>query len=285
MNKTKWLSLITLGAMTILFMCSGRNTDMDDSPVVATSGKATLHLNDLNSFVLDNPGFEISTVQISNYIQRWSEKELIYQKALEEKFDEHPDIQKKVHDLAKDFIVAAYLHDNIDSKLSVTDDEIRSYYDEKADEFIRQQDYYNLELLLVESSREAYQVRQRLLSGEDFQTLAKELSLDESRSKGGKLGWITLDILPEEVARRVPSLALNTVSTPIRTSLGYYLVLVLEERKKGEVQTLEEVRDIIEWRIRAKSRQDMYQELLATLREQHDVQINWSYLDSLSLER
>jgi peptidyl-prolyl cis-trans isomerase C len=258
---------------------------MSDSPVVASSGNATLHLDEINQFILDNPGLEISKIQLSNYIQRWSEKELIYQTAILEEFDKHPDIQKKIEELKKDFVVAAYLHEKIDSKLQVSDDEIRSYFNENSSEFIRENDFYNLQLMLVKSSTEAYQIQQKLLDGEDFETLAKQNSMDASKDKGGKMGWIPRADLPHEVSRVLSSLPLNTVSTPIRTPLGYYLIQVQGVREKGQTQTLEEVKDIIEWRILAKNREDGYKDLVNQLKGQQEMNINWNYLDSLNLER
>jgi len=285
MSKVIILCFTLAICFSLVLSCGDRTHDAAESPVVASSGKAKLRLNEINSFVIENPSLELSKIQVQNYIQRWSEKELIYQHAISEQFDAHPDMQKKLYELKKDFIVAAYLHEQIDNKLTVSESEIVSYYNEKASEFIRQEDFYNIQLLLVASSNEAYQIRRRLLDGEDFETLAKENSLDASKENGGKLGWIKPNTLPDRVVRRLPSLALNTVSTPISTSVGHYLILVTGVREKGKVQTLEEVRDIIEWRIRARSREENYEALLNRLKEKDRIEIDWSYLDSLNMEQ
>ncbi len=285
MNRAKLIIvyIITIG---MFVSCGSRFEEVNESPVVAQAGDATLHLNELNLFIMDNPGLEISKVQLANYVQRWSEKELVYHKAISQDFDKHPDIQKKINEVVKDFVVAAYLHEEVDSKVKVSDSEIRAYYNDRAEEeFVRDQDYFNINMILVASYAEANQVRQRLQDGEDFETLAKENSLDASKDNGGKLGWVTENHLPREVARKVRTQDVNVVSTPVNTSLGYYLVLVNDVRKKDDVQTLEEVRDLIEWRIRAKSREDDYKKLINQLKEQQDVVINWNYLDSLNWER
>jgi parvulin-like peptidyl-prolyl isomerase len=83
----------------------------------------------------------------------------------------------------------------------------------------------------------ALELRQRLLDGEDFATLAAEYSDDGSASSGGDLGWFGRgDMVPpfEEAAF---SLELNTISEPIRSEFGYHLIEVLErdaERPKDE---------------------------------------------------
>lgn len=285
MNNVRFFVIVGVVAL-MLVSCGDRFDDVNESPIVAEAAGATLHLNELNLFIMDNPGLDISKVQVSNYIQRWSEKELVYRQAVSENFQKHPDIQKKIDDLVKDFVVAAYLHDQIDSKVKVSDSDIRNYYNDKAaEEFIRQQDFYDVSVILVSTYSEAIQVRQRLQDGEEFETLAKENSLDASKDAGGKLGWILLDEFPQEVARKIRSQSVDVVSTPVKTSLGYFLVLVHGVRKAGETQTLEEVRDLVEWRIRAKRRDDDYKELIKQLKEREDVTINWNYLDSLNWER
>ena len=285
MKKAKYL--IGLVSVALLIQsCGNRLDEENNSPVVASTGNAKLHLNELNLFIMDNPGLEISKVQLSNYIQRWSEKELVYHQAVAEEFHKHPDIQTKVNELVKDFVVAAYLHENVDSKVKISDTEIRSYYNKRAaEEFERKQDFYNVDIILVATYAEAARIRQLLQGDGDFETLAKENSLDVSRDNGGHLGWVTENDLPNEVARRVRTQSVKEVSTPVKSSLGYFLVLVNEVRKKGETQTLEEVRDQIEWRIRAKAREDDYKELINQLKENQKVTFNWNYLDSLNWER
>jgi parvulin-like peptidyl-prolyl isomerase len=60
----------------------------------------------------------------------------------------------------------------------------------------------------------------------DFATLAKELSEDpSSRYRGGELGWMSRNRLPDEFSATVFSLEINS-PTLIRTKLGWHLVEV-----------------------------------------------------------
>ncbi|MBN1560078.1 peptidyl-prolyl cis-trans isomerase [candidate division KSB1 bacterium] len=285
MSKVRVHGILFFAVILTIVSCSNRDGAMEDSPVVASSGNATLHLDEIRAILNSNPGLQLSKIQLQNYVQRWSEKELIYQQALVEQFDKNPAVQKKIYELNKDFIVAAYLQEKIDSNLSVSESEILLYYNENAEEFVRDKDFYNIQLMLLKSATEAYEIRGKIAAGEDFATLAKESSIDASKESSGNMGWITPDRLPEQIARRLAGLSLNTVSTPIYTSLGYYLVLVRDIREKGKVQELEEVRDIIEWRVKARNREDSYKELLSQLNEEAKIDIKWNYLDSLKLER
>ncbi|MEM1214825.1 MAG: peptidylprolyl isomerase [Bacteroidota bacterium] len=81
---------------------------------------------------------------------------------------------------------------------------------------------------------------ERIQKGEDFATVAKDVSEDKySKDKGGRIGFTTA-LYPaglhnlEYAAYRLPE---NTVSMPIRTKAGYHLLLVNERRPaRGEME-------------------------------------------------
>jgi peptidyl-prolyl cis-trans isomerase SurA len=84
----------------------------------------------------------------------------------------------------------------------------------------------------------AMDIRNRLLAGEDFATVARAYSDDPSaKNNGGNLGWFTVFrmVYPFETA------AYNTpkggISLPARTRFGYHLIYVGDKRPaRGEVQ-------------------------------------------------
>ncbi len=83
----------------------------------------------------------------------------------------------------------------------------------------------------------ALRARARLLKGEPFEAVAREMSEDGSASQnGGRLGFITSmrTIYPFETA--VYAQTVGEVSEPIRTPIGYHIILVHERRKNvGEI--------------------------------------------------
>lgn len=269
------------------FLLSCGGDGKNSSPVVAKVGNKDLSLQELDEIIPDNPNFIISEVQIQKYIQKWVETELVYQEALRRRIDSQTDVKRQLKNIAKDYIVGVYLEQYVDHDLSINDDEIEEYYLENSDEFIREKTLYNVQLALLETRAEANSARRRL--AEDFENVAREVSVDASKSKGGNYGWVTLDDLPKPIATIIPSLSLNSISRPIQTSMGYYLIRITEIRKEGENQTLEEVKDHIEWRIKAKKRGDKYHRLITLLSENAEMEMNWdvvkAYVDSSMIKR
>lgn len=73
------------------------------------------------------------------------------------------------------------------------------------------------------------QIKTRIIQGEKFAELAKELSDDIGSSKsGGDLGFSQGETFPEEFERALESMAVNDVSEPIKTDAGLHLIQLTE---------------------------------------------------------
>ncbi|MEZ4639139.1 MAG: peptidylprolyl isomerase [Caldilineaceae bacterium] len=88
------------------------------------------------------------------------------------------------------------------------------------------------------------QLRQRILDGEDFATLATEYSQDPgSGADGGDLGWVGRGVFVTEFEDAAFSLPIGEVSEPVQTQFGYHPIETLERdenRAKDEAQLQQE---------------------------------------------
>ena len=77
----------------------------------------------------------------------------------------------------------------------------------------------------------AAELRQRILDGESFATLAREYSDDTgSALKGGDVGWSLPGKFVEEFAAVAESIPLHQVSEPFKTQFGWHILEVTERR-------------------------------------------------------
>lgn len=109
--------------------------------------------------------------------------------------------------------------------------------------------------------------RRRIISGEDFATLAKQHSDDEfSRSRGGRLDWFEQNAYGSAIGTAVPKLADGDVSMPIRSDVGWHLIrrVATRERDVSEENRRELARQIIGER---KSEEE-YERFLRQLRSE-----------------
>lgn len=72
-----------------------------------------------------------------------------------------------------------------------------------------------------------------LQQGANFALLARQFSQSASAPSGGNLGWVQPGELPPEVEAELAKIPPGTVTKPIRTVSGYYVVLLRERRSAG----------------------------------------------------
>ena len=130
---------------------------------------------------------------------------------------------------------------------------VETYYKENKDKFFQED---GVHLRLIQFRREegdtdqalivkANDVIARVKAGETFEAVAKEVSQDTRRSKGGDWGWQKRSDLKSEFSDPLFKLGKGEISQPIVMTEGVFLLYV-EDRRFAGVQPMDEVRDQIE---------------------------------------
>lgn len=77
----------------------------------------------------------------------------------------------------------------------------------------------------------AESLRERILAGESFSKLAEEYSADEhSAPRGGDVGWVHREELPEQIDEYIWTAPLNEISPLIPTPYGVHIVMVVDRQ-------------------------------------------------------
>mgnify|MGYP003412747386 FL=1 len=122
---------------------------------------------------------------------------------------------------------------------SITDEDIKAYYDQASMELKARH-------ILVKDEETANEVIEKLNAGEDFATLAKELSEDTgSAENGGDLDWFTVGKMVTEFNDAAYALEVNEISKPVKSQFGYHIIQVTDKREIEDFGTLEEKKDAI----------------------------------------
>lgn len=76
-----------------------------------------------------------------------------------------------------------------------------------------------------------HEVKRKIEAGEqDFATMARLTSVDNSATRGGDLGWVNAGDMVPEFETAMNRLEPGQISEPIRTQFGYHLIEVLDRR-------------------------------------------------------
>jgi len=82
--------------------------------------------------------------------------------------------------------------------------------------------------ILVKDEATAQAVEARLAKGEDFATVAKEVSIDTgSAAKGGDLGWFGKGAMVAEFEAAAFSQKVGEIGPPVKSQFGYHIIQVL----------------------------------------------------------
>ncbi|NLZ48350.1 MAG: hypothetical protein GX895_06100 [Clostridiales bacterium] len=156
----------------------------------------------------------------------------------------------------QEIIIASRVQYEIIKDLTVSDDEISSYYTSNIASYTTNAgaNFYHI---VVDTEEKAKEVKEKLNSGSDFKELAKEYSTDSSASYGGYLGYIQYDntTMAETFMSVAKALGEGEVSDPIKTSEGKWEIIKAEGVvKETKVTALEEVKDQIKEQLLSKKR-------------------------------
>jgi peptidyl-prolyl cis-trans isomerase SurA len=79
--------------------------------------------------------------------------------------------------------------------------------------------------------------RERILGGEDFTTVAVEISDDKSNAaQGGDMGWVDPGTFVPEFNEVMNGLSLNQLSKPVRTQFGWHIMEVTGRRDQDQTE-------------------------------------------------
>ena len=88
-----------------------------------------------------------------------------------------------------------------------------------------------------EAEKKITDLRNRVLAGEDFATLAKANSQDAtSANGGGDMNWFPIDAYGQQVAEVISRLKDGEVSEPFRSNVGYHFIKRLGSREQDRTE-------------------------------------------------
>jgi len=135
----------------------------------------------------------------------------------------------------------------------------------------------------IVSDQEAEQrletLRERILGGESFETLARSHSDDKAAAiKGGDLGWTSPGDLVPQFEEQMDALSLGEISQPFKTQFGWHIVQPLERRQHDSTE--EVLRNSARQAIQKQKSEEAIDIWLRRLRDEAYVEVMLDELDT-----
>lgn len=177
-------------------------------------------------------------LRYSFVIEYLIERRLLAQQAVREGMGNSQEYKTRLVFYQAKALRDAYFVEKIRAK--ITDEVVRAAYDEQA-KTIPPVERYRARHILVGTEQEAKDVLARLKKGEDFETLAKQVSLDGSKEFGGDLGYFTASEMVDEFSAATKKLKKGETSGPVKTEYGWHIIRLID-KKTGGPRPFEEVK-------------------------------------------
>jgi len=176
--------------------------------------------------------------EIENLKQRLGSEE-DYRAALAREKTTEAELRKRYEPDVRDQLLISHLvGKEVQSKTSVTDVEIRTYFAANRDSIGKKPESLTLAHILIAFEPDSSQLRRArtradslrnlIVKGRPFDKVAREFSDDPSARNGGDLGTFMKGAMVPEFENVAFSLKPMEISTPIRTRYGYHIIQVLE---------------------------------------------------------
>ena len=201
-----------------------------------------------------------------------------------EKILEVPSVKEALERKKEQFLVHKLYQDQIRDGVTVTERQVKEYYDEHHEEFLtpEKRDY---SIVLVKDNQTAQEVVIRAKGGQNFASLVKEFSDDPSAKESlGRTGLVEKGKFAgfDDVAFALPGE--GSISDPFKTDRGWAVIKV-EKVEIGKVPTLEEAYPTIKQQLMEEKAELLLQEKLKKWREDYVIVIHDEVLDKVELKR
>ncbi len=233
----------------------------EDDPILAKAGDIVFRQSDFDRLMRYSP------LNLQEQLKRDPQqkvmliKKLMHQKivadiARKEGHDKKTAVKEQLQYLIDNFLTKEYIFSNVVEKISVTEDELKDYYNRNKEKYTTPEQVKASHILVKvnfgaspeekkKAKDKAKQILEWLKKGEKFETLAEQYSDDQqSKTSGGSLGYIARGRMPKSFDEQAFSMKPGQISDVVETDYGCHIIQVADH-KDAVTKSFEEVKGFI----------------------------------------
>ncbi|MCS7258243.1 MAG: peptidyl-prolyl cis-trans isomerase [candidate division WOR-3 bacterium] len=257
--KTKITLIFLVNFFTLILILSCSKPE----PVLAKVGNRKLTKKEFQLTTQLPAGFKLTPEQISSFLEKWINTELIYQEATRRGVHKNETLNVQIKQAVKEIIVNKFLENETD-KLTVSQYEIDDYFHKHKDEFLSE---IKIARILVYDESLAYRLYDRLRAGADFKKLAEAYSQDRILEKGAESRYLARGFSNDPAVEEIIfNLKPNEFTEVLKTQEGYQIIKLIDKQKVKKDIALNEVSDYIHSVLLYRKQREMLDSLLGVLK-------------------
>ncbi|WP_181180315.1 peptidylprolyl isomerase [Candidatus Thermokryptus mobilis] len=258
--------LLIVSLLAMVFGCSKKTGNEDY--IARVDGEYLLRR--------DVAGLDSSFVR--NYIDKWIINNLIYKEALERGYDKKDEkIERMVNEFRKSLIINKFVQDEIVRKASsLSDDEVREFYQKHKDEFILDRPFVKIGYVKLKSRTDASILRGRITRTRNFKEAISGLISESSVLEIVESRYFDqLSISSSDLWKVAWNLSPGEVSFPVRSGDSYFLIYLYDKIEPGESADFELVADDVKQRAIVEKQNRLLDSLVSNLRKKYNYEVRW----------
>lgn len=160
----------------------------------------------------------------------------------------------------------------VNARIQVTEEEAERFFKANRKAYATERRVRVAQIVLPDRDR-AEGVLKRLKAGEDFDKVAREVSIGPEGARGGDLGFVERGTLPEAIDRMVFSLPVGKLSRVVQSPYGFHIFKVQGRQEAGGGK-FPDVREKLTADLRKLKEADAYQSWIDGLKAKADIRVN-----------
>lgn len=178
-----------------------------------------------------------------------------------------------------------WMQTQINGKDEISDAQVKEFYDQNKDKLAQPERVQASHILIripegasddvIKQKEQAAQAAaERARKGEDFATLAKELSEEPiAKMSGGDLGYFPKEQMVPEFSEAAFSQKVGEIGNPVKTQFGWHVIKVTDKKPAGTPE-LAEIKEELTGLMKNMQQQQAISEAIDKLRKDSKVEIN-----------
>jgi peptidyl-prolyl cis-trans isomerase C len=273
------ITLLTILPLAILSGCA-REPSIGDKTLVTVADKPITIKNFKDKFSrLPRHYQAVAEKNKKNLLDDMIVESLFLEDAVRKGVDKDREVKDVLAEARKKIIIAKFVKTEVDDKVRVTEDEMKTFYEEHKEEF-KAPEMWRASHILVASEGEAKDILSELSQGKPFDELARAKSTDATSSRGGDVGYFRKGQVVPEFENTCLGLSVGQTSGIVHTQFGYHIIK-LTDKKDEALEPYESAKPKIEGMLRLKKRNELFDKLVVALKEKYRVRVEDDAMNSL----